>query len=53
MTIHGEECYNNLEGEKYIGEFKKGKKDGKGILQDLNGNIILQGVWEMDEFIYD
>ena len=52
-TIHGEGCYINSEGEKYIGEFKKGKKDGKGILQDLKGNIILEGVWKMDEFLYD
>ena len=52
-TIHGEGYYINSEGEKYIGEFKKGKKDGRGKLMDLNGNIIQEGIWKMDEFVYN
>ena len=51
-TIHGEGYYINKEGEKYIGGFCNGKKDGKGILQDKNGNVIKEGFWKMDEFIY-
>ena len=51
-TIHGEGYYINNKGEKYIGSFINGKKDGKGIIQDKNGNIIQQGFWKMDEFIY-
>ena len=52
-TIHGEGSYINDKGEIYIGEFKNGKKDGKGKLQDKNGNIIQEGFWKLDEFIYN
>ena len=50
-TIHGQGCHINSEGEKYVGEFKKGKKDGKGKLIDIKGNIIQEGLWREDEFL--
>ena len=51
-TIHGDGYYINNKGEKYIGSFINGKKDGKGILRDKKGNIIQEGFWKMDDFIY-
>ena len=51
-TIHGEGSYTNNRGEKYTGYFKKGKKDGKGKLEDKNGNLIMEGTWNMNEFLY-
>ena len=37
--------------EKFIGMFKNGKKHGKGIIYDKDGNIIKSGIWEENEFI--
>ena len=35
-------------GEYYIGEFKNGLRNGKGILY---GNVIKKGNWINDEFV--
>ena len=49
--INGKGSCINRKGEKYIGFFKNGKKDGEGDLYDKEGNIIKSGVWIQDKFI--
>lgn len=37
-------------GERYIGNFKGGLFEGKGVLKKQNGEI-LEGIWKRNEFI--
>lgn len=32
-------------GDKYVGEFLNGKRDGQGILYSANGSIVYSGIW--------
>ena len=38
-------------GNYYIGEWKEGKKHGKGIKFDKDGNVILEGTFNNGDFI--
>ena len=38
-------------GNKYVGEFKDGKYNGKGALFSSNGSVISQGIWADGNFV--
>jgi len=40
---HGTATFRD--GDKFVGEFKDGKPNGKGTLFDIDGSIINQGLW--------
>jgi hypothetical protein len=40
----------NLKGDKYVGEFKDNRRNGKGTYTSNNGKIY-QGLWKNDKFI--
>lgn len=46
MTGNGVMTYNG--GEVYRGDFKDGKRSGRGILTDAEGNTIYDGIWNDD-----
>ena len=48
--FHGKGQYNDSEGNIFDGEFKKGKKDGEGVLIKKNGEK-LEGKFKNDAFI--
>ena len=37
------------EGNIYIGNITKNKRNGEGILYDKNNNILYSGLWENDK----
>ncbi len=37
----------------YIGQFLNGNFDGFGIFHSANGEILKNGLWQMDEFIQE
>jgi predicted aspartyl protease len=39
------------DGEKYVGEFKVGKRNGQGTLYAANGSISFSGMWADEEFV--
>ena len=41
----------NNKGEKYVGQFINGKKNGAGKLINKNGKIMQQGYWKKDKFL--
>jgi len=45
----GETAYVN--GEKYVGEFRSGRRDGRGIEYSSNGVVRRSGIWKDGEFI--
>ena len=45
----GEGTYKFKNGMKYVGHFKKDKKDGFGELTDANGKVVFQGIWKDDK----
>ena len=36
-------------GAKYVGEYKDGKRNGKGIHSNEDGTIFHSGLWKDDE----
>ena len=38
------------EGSKYVGEYKDGKRNGKGTYTKADGTVY-KGLWENDRFI--
>ena len=49
--INGKGICENNKGEKYSGFFSNGKKHGIGKLVDRKGNVIANGLWNMDKFV--
>ena len=49
----GEGTYTWRNGRQYVGEFNRGKMDGKGILNDIvqGKERILEGYWRQNEYI--
>ena len=41
----------NNKGDKYIGYFQNGKKNGEGKIINKSGKIIQAGFWKMDKFL--
>ena len=46
----GQGTYFYKNGDKYVGQWKKGKKHGSGVLTTRNQTT--KGIWENDKFIY-
>ena len=46
---NGKNIFEN--GYYYIGQFKNGLRNGKGILYYSKGNIKYEGNWIKDEFV--
>ena len=42
--------YTFSNGDKYVGEFKDGKKHGQGTATAVDGKIK-KGIWENDELV--
>ena len=38
-------------GEKYVGFFKNGKKNGFGKIYDKNGKVYKSGYWNNDKYL--
>ena len=51
MVYDGDGKYIYKNGNFYIGEWKEGKKHGKGIKFDKDGNVILKGKFNNGDFI--
>ncbi|PJZ68295.1 membrane-binding protein [Leptospira perolatii] len=51
IIFQGKGIYIYDDGSKYLGEWKDGKRHGKGSLFDNRGNIIQIGEWESDKFV--
>ena len=47
----GKGKYNYDDGAYFIGEYKNGLRNGKGIEYYSNGNIKYDGEWINDEFV--
>lgn len=45
----GQGTYLWSSGEKYVGQWKAGKRSGKGTLFDKDNNISYEGLWEDDK----
>eukprot|EP00040_Diaphanoeca_grandis_P031933 m.192312 g.192312 ORF g.192312 m.192312 type:complete len:373 (+) comp32460_c0_seq2:531-1649(+) len=48
--MDGQGTYKWADGKSYVGEWKNNNKHGKGKLFDIEGNVILKGLWENDSF---
>jgi hypothetical protein len=50
---NGKGTYTWRNGKQYVGEFNRGKMDGKGILNDIvqGKERILEGYWRQNEYI--
>ena len=46
----GKGTYIFANGDKYVGEWKKGKKHGQGIFTYISGKIE-EGVWKKDKLV--
>ncbi len=49
--FEGKGKYTYITGNYYIGEFKKGKRNGKGKLYSKNGELISEGNWVDDKLV--
>ena len=47
---NGQGTYNKTNGDKYVGEFKKGKRHGNGTYYFNNGEVK-KGIWENQKLI--
>ena len=50
--MHGQGTYTWADGEKYVGEWKEGKKHGQGTYTYVNG-VEERGYYMNDEFAPD
>ena len=51
-TRHGYGIYTFNSGAKDIGEFRNGRLNGFAIRYDQYGNILKEGIWKNDKFLY-
>ena len=49
MNFEGYNKYEYFDGSNYIGEWKNGKRNGKGKLYDKNGHLLYDGDWINDK----
>ena len=47
--VNGQGTYSYRSGSRYVGEFKYGKRNGKGTLTRADGVIFPCGLWKDDE----
>ena len=47
---NGKGTYTYVNGDKYVGEWKKGLRHGKGTFTGING-VIKKGIWKKDKLI--
>ena len=47
----GHRTLTSASGEKYVGEFKDGKRHGQGTYTYADGRVE-EGIWENNEFLY-
>ena len=50
--FHGQGTFTHKSGMKEVGEWANGKLNGYAIKYDANGNILAEGIWKDDEFLY-
>ena len=49
---HGQGTFTWKNGKKDVGEFKNGTLNGFAIRYDKYGNILQEGIWKDDKFLY-
>ena len=42
---HGSGTYKFQNGQKYVGEYREGKREGKGVIYNSDGSISYEGEW--------
>jgi hypothetical protein len=47
----GKGIYTYANGDKYIGDFSYGNRNGQGTLYAPNGSIVNQGIWANNNFV--
>ena len=50
--MHGQGIFIFNDGSKDVGEFKTDKLNGYAIRYDPKGNILKEGIWKNDKFMY-
>ena len=50
--VNGQGTQTWSNGSKIVGEFKNGKLNGYAIQYNNKGNILKQGIWKDDKFLY-
>ena len=48
--MHGLGTYRFSDGNQYVGNFKKDKKQGEGVLYTPGGEVNKSGLWKNDQF---
>ena len=48
---HGKGSLINIDGTKWSGKWKENLKNGKGKKLDANGNVLEEGVWQLNELV--
>ncbi|WP_350288543.1 hypothetical protein [uncultured Croceitalea sp.] len=48
---HGKGSLIAMDGTKWSGKWKENKKNGKGKVFDAEGNVLKEGIWELNELV--
>ncbi len=48
--IYGKGTHIYINGDKYVGEWKKGKRHGKGTFTHANGKVE-KGIWKKNKLV--